>query len=185
MSEEESEPQRGRLSVQTACPLDCPDSCSLSVSVENGRIVEIDGSNRNPATDGYICAKVRRFGERVYGADRLHHPGIRSKDKGEGSFSRATWDEALDLIAKQMTQIRDRDGAEAILPFSYGGSNGLITQDTADAQLFRRFGTSRLARTVCAAPTTSVSHEMYGRMPGVSYADYRLARLIMIWGANP
>ena len=185
MPDEESEPHRGRLSVQTACPLDCPDSCSLSVSVENGRIVKIDGSNRHSVTDGYICAKVRRFDERVYGADRLHHPGIRSGDKGQGSFARATWDEALDLITKQMTHIRDRDGTEAILPFSYGGSNGLITQDTADAQLFRRFGTSRLARTVCAAPTTSVSHEMYGRMPGVSYADYRRARLIMIWGANP
>ena len=185
MSEEDSEPHWGHSSVQTACPLDCPDSCSLSVSVENGRIVTIDGSNRHPVTDGYICAKVRRFGERVYGVDRLHHPGIRSGDKGKGSFARATWDEALDLISKQMTQVRDRDGAEAILPFSYGGSNGLITQHTADAQLFRRLGTSRLARTVCAAPTTSVSREMYGRMPGVSYADYRLARLIIIWGANP
>ena len=96
-----------------------------------------------------------------------------------------TWDLALDLIAERMRQTRDQHGAEAILPFSYGGSNGLVSQDTADAQLFRRFGTARLARTVCAAPTTTVSQAMYGRMPGVSYADYRHARLIVVWGANP
>ena len=186
MSEHDGELQWGRSCVQTACPLDCPDSCSLSVSVAKGRIVTIDGSDRHDVTSSYICAKVRRFGERVYGEDRLHHPGIRrGTGKGEGHFARASWDEALDLIANRMTQIRDRVGAEAILPFSYGGSNGLVTQDTSDAQLFRRFGTSRLARTVCAAPTTSASREMYGRMPGVSYRDYREARLIVIWGANP
>ena len=185
MSEEDGAPHWGRSSVQTACPLDCPDSCSLSVSVEEGRIVTIDGSTRHAVTDGYICAKVRTFDQRVYGTDRLHHPSVRSGAKGEGRFARASWDEALSLIATRTAEIRDTDGAEAILPFSYGGSNGLMTQDTADAQLFRRLGTSRLARTVCAAPTTSVSREMYGRMPGVSYRDYRSARLIVIWGANP
>ena len=171
--------------VDTACPLDCPDSCSLSVSVENNRILTIGGSHRHEVTDGFICAKVRRFGERVYGEDRLHHAGVRQGAKGEGRFKKVTWDHALEAIAERMRQIRDQHGAKAILPFSYGGSNGLVSQDTTDAQLFRRFGTSRLARTVCAAPTTSVSRAMYGRMPGVSYRDYRHARLIVIWGANP
>ena len=147
--------------------------------------MSIDGSTRHEATNGFICAKVRRFGDRVYGEDRLHHAGVRQGDKGQGRFKKETWDHALTLIAQRMEQIRDRHGAEAILPFSYGGSNGLVSQDTADAQLFRRFGTARLARTVCAAPTTSVSRAMYGRMPGVSYADYRHARLIVVWGANP
>ena len=147
--------------------------------------MSIDGSTRHEATNGFICAKVRRFGDRVYGEDRLHHAGVREGDKGQGRFKKETWDHALTLIAQRMEQIRDRHGAEAILPFSYGGSNGLVSQDTADAQLFRRFGTARLARTVCAAPTTSVSRAMYGRMPGVSYADYQHARLIVVWGANP
>ena len=136
-------------------------------------------------TEGYICGKVRRFGDRVYGQDRLHHPGTRRETKGDGHFRQISWEQALDTVARQMIEIRDRFGAEAILPFSYGGSNGLLSQDTADAQLFRRFGTSRLARTVCAAPTTTVSQALYGRMPGVTYADYRHARLIVIWGANP
>lgn len=147
--------------------------------------MSIDGSTRHEATDGFICAKVRRFGDRVYGVDRLHHAGVRQGEKGHGRFKKETWDHALALIAERMEEIRDCHGAEAILPFSYGGSNGLVSQDTADAQLFRGFGTARLARTVCAAPTTSVSRAMYGRMPGVSYADYRHARLIVVWGANP
>ncbi len=85
--------------VETACPLDCPDACSLAVTVQMGKIVTIDGSHKNPVTDGYICAKVRKFGERVYGPDRLLYPAIRSGRKGSGTFKRATWDDALELIA--------------------------------------------------------------------------------------
>tara|TARA_B100000949_G_scaffold235202_1_gene257052 strand:- start:1418 stop:3337 length:1920 start_codon:yes stop_codon:yes gene_type:complete len=128
---------------------------------------------------------VRRFADRVYGVNRLHHPGIVKGTKGDGQFERVSWDNALETIAARMRQIRDEFGTEAILPLSYGGSNGLLSQDTADAQLFRRFKTSRLARNVCAAPTTTVTDALYGRMPGVSYDDYRHANLIMIWGANP
>jgi anaerobic selenocysteine-containing dehydrogenase len=175
----------GRSTVATACPLDCPDSCSLDVTVEKGRVVEIDGSHVNPVTDGYICAKVRKFGDRVYGSDRLKYPAVRSGPKGVGGFSRVSWDEAIDLVASRMREARDRWGAESILPFSYGGSNGLLTQDTADAELWRRFRTSRLDRTVCAAPTGAAAQAMYGKMAGVGYADYACSRLIVIWGANP
>src|SRR5512144_1931249 len=143
----------GHSTVRTACPLDCPDSCSVDVTVERGRIVKIDGGDANPVTRNYICGKVRRFAERVYGDDRLLFPAIRKGRKGDGVFTRVAWDEALDHIAERMRAIRGRWGAEAILPFCYGGSNGLLTQDANDARLFRGFGTSRLARTVCAAPT--------------------------------
>jgi anaerobic selenocysteine-containing dehydrogenase len=175
----------GRSTVATACPLDCPDSCSLDVTVERGRVVEIDGSHANPVTGGYICAKVRRFGDRVYGGDRLKYPSVRTGAKGTGGFSRVGWDEALDLIAAKMRETRERWGGEAILPFSYGGSNGLLTHDSVDAELWRRFGTSRLARNVCAAATGAAAQAMYGKMTGVGYADYACARLIVIWGANP
>ncbi len=141
----------GRSTVETACPFDCPDSCTLEVTVENGRIVEMDGGHRNPTTHDYICGKVRRFAERVYSEDRLLYPAIRKGAKGDGTFNRVSWDEALDHIAERITAIRGGAGAEAILPFCYGGSNGLLTQDTNDAALWRRLGTSRLARTVCAA----------------------------------
>jgi anaerobic selenocysteine-containing dehydrogenase len=175
----------GHSTVRTACPLDCPDSCTLDVTVEKGRVIKIDGGDTNPVTRNYICAKVRRFAERVYGEDRLLYPAIRKGQRGQGNFSRVTWDEALDHIAERMETIRNTTGAEAILPFCYGGSNGLLTQDTNDAALFRAFGTSRLARTVCAAPTGAANFALYGKMAGVTYEDYVHARLIVLWGVNP
>ncbi len=175
----------GRSTVRTACPLDCPDSCTLDVVVERGRVVSLDGGVANPSTQGFICGKVRGFTGRLYGEDRLLYPAVRRGAKGQGVFERVTWDEALDRIARRMVEIRDRVGAEAILPFCYGGSNGLLTQDTTDAALFRGFGTSRLARTVCAAPTGAANQALYGKMAGVTYEDYLHARLIVIWGVNP
>ena len=177
--------RRPEAIVETACPLDCPDSCSLAVSVRDGRIATIDGSTRREVTGGYICTKVRRFAERLYGDARLRHPAVRTGPKGAGRFSRVDWDEALDAIVRQINDVRARYGGEAILPFSYGGSNGLVSQDTTDARLFRRLGASRLARTVCAAPTGAAHAAMYGKMPSVTYSDYQQARLIVVWGANP
>ena len=171
--------------VDTVCPLDCPDACSLDVTLQDGRITSIDGSPHNPVTNGYICAKVRRFTERVYGSDRLLHPMIRRGPKGLARFERASWDDAMALIAQRMEEARDTWGGESILPYSYGGSNGLLTQDTSDATLFRRLGASRLARTVCAAPTGAANEALYGKMPSITYADYPEARLIILWGANP
>jgi anaerobic selenocysteine-containing dehydrogenase len=171
--------------VATVCPLDCPDSCSLEVTVQDGRITTIDGSHVNPITGGYICAKVRRFPERLYGADRLLHPAVRRGPKGLASFARVTWEEALGMIAERMREAREQWGGESILPYSYGGSNGLLTQDTSDATLFRRLGASRLARTVCAAPTGAANLAIYGKMASVVYQDVPEAKAIVLWGANP
>jgi anaerobic selenocysteine-containing dehydrogenase len=175
----------GHSTVQTACPLDCPDSCGLSVTVERGRLVKIDGSAHTRSTGGYICGKVRRFDRRVYGADRLLHPAIRTGAKGRATFSRTSWDEALDLVASKMREAKDRFGAESVLPYYYGGSNGLLTSDLEDARLFRRFGASRLDRTICAAPTGAAATAMYGKMAGVAYPDYEHAKLVVVWGCNP
>jgi anaerobic selenocysteine-containing dehydrogenase len=171
--------------VATVCPLDCPDSCSLDVTVQDGRVASIDGSSVNPVTGGYICAKVRRFPERLYGPDRLFYPAVRKGPKGTASFERVSWDEALSLVADRMLETRRRWGGESILPYSYGGSNGLLTQDTSDATLFRRLGASRLARTVCAAATGAANMAMYGKMPSITYQDFPEARLIVLWGVNP
>jgi anaerobic selenocysteine-containing dehydrogenase len=171
--------------VTTVCPLDCPDACSLDVTVQGGQIAVIDGSTANPVTAGYICAKVRRFAERMYGPDRLSYPAIRSGRKGSGSFRQVSWDEALQTVASRMLEARDRWGGESILPYSYGGSNGLLTQDTSDATLFRRLGASRLARTVCAAPTGVANMALYGKMPSIAYEDFIEAAVIVLWGANP
>src|SRR3954465_11774574 len=171
--------------IETACPLDCPDACSLAVTVQHGKVITIDGSHKNPVTDGYICAKVRKFGDRVYGPDRLLYPAVRRGRKGLGQFKRASWDEALELIAARFQEAKAKHGASSILPYSYGGSNGLLTQDNLDAQLWRRFGTSRLPRTVCAAPTGAANMALYGKMPSTTYQDYPEAKLIILWGVNP
>src|SRR4029434_3417302 len=105
--------------------------------------------------------------------------------KGFGIFERVTWDEALDLVAQKMTAARDRFGPQSVLPYHYGGSNGVLTNDFSDARFFRRFGASRLARTLCAAPTGAVATAMYGKMAGVAYSDYETAKLIVVWGCNP
>ena len=178
-------PHTSETVVDTACPLDCPDSCSLAVTVSRGRVISIDGSMLNAPTGGYICAKVRKFADRVYGDARLQYPAVRTGPKGQGRFRRVEWDEAIELVATRLLEVRERWGGEAVLPFSYGGSNGLLTQDTLDAVLFRRFGTSRLARTVCAAPTGVAAQTLYGKMPSVTYEDYPDARLIVLWGVNP
>jgi anaerobic selenocysteine-containing dehydrogenase len=171
--------------VATVCPLDCPDSCSLDVTVQDRRVTVIDGSSLNPVTGGFICAKVRRFPERLYGPDRLLYPAVRKGPKGLAMFERVSWDVALSRIASGLRDARDSWGAESILPYSYGGSNGLLTQDTSDALLFGRLGASRLARTVCAAPTGAANSALYGKMPSVAYQDFAEAGLIMLWGANP
>ncbi len=157
----------------------------MSVQVEDGRLVSIDGSHVNPVTAGFICAKVRDYGRRVSGPERLLYPMRRVGAKGEGHFERTSWDEALGTIASRFEQIRTAHGAEAILPFAYGGSNGLVTQGVVDERFFRRLGASQLARTVCAIQTGLVAEAVYGRMPSVDFPDFAKARFILIWGANP
>ena len=113
------------------------------------------------------------------------HPAIRVGRKGEGRFKRVPWDDALQRVANAFQRAKAESGGESILPYSYGGSNGLLTQDNIDAQIWRRFGTSRLARTVCAAPTGAANMALYGKMPSVTYQDYPSAQMIILWGVNP
>src|SRR6266536_2716811 len=133
----------------SVCPLDCPDACSLDVRVEAERVVEVGGSRVNPVTAGFICAKVRRMPEHLYGPRRVRYPGVREGRKGEGRFRRVSWDEALDRVARRLAALSREGRGERILPYYYGGSNGYLSQDSADARLFTRLGASRLARTLC------------------------------------
>ena len=103
--------------AHSVCPLDCPDRCSLSVQVEGGRLVSIDGSHVNPVTDGFICAKVRDYGRRVNGPERLLHPLRRVGAKGEGRFERVSWDEALDQVASAFIDKAARHGSETVWPY--------------------------------------------------------------------
>ena len=148
-------------------------------------MVAVDAGPASPTTGMFICGKVRRFTDHLYGEHRLLTPEIRDGAKGLGKFRKATWDEAMALIAERMQAAREEFGGQSILPYSYGGSNGLITHQTTDADLWRALGASRLARTVCAAPTGAAAQAMYGKMAGVAYEDYAEAKLIVVWGANP
>ena len=169
----------------SACPLDCPDLCGLTVTVEHGRVTSVDGDRRSPITDGFICGKVRKIAEHLYGDDRLLAPRIRTGAKGSGAWRTATWDEALGLIADRIGTIKQRSGGEAILPYHYGGSNGWLTEGALATRLFRRLGASTLDRTFCAAATTAATRGMYGVMSGVALEDFEHAKLIVLWGVNP
>ena len=170
----------------TACPLDCPDACSLEVDVDqDGKLQEIRGSYVNPLTEGFICSKVRHFDKHLYGKERILHPAVRVGPKGQGQFCDVSWDEALDLIVKKIQRAKAGAGGEAILPLYYGGSNGMLSQDAPDLRFFSRLGASQLARTVCAVPSTAAATGLYGKMPGVAFGDYQKARLIVVWGVNP
>ncbi|RMD87036.1 MAG: molybdopterin oxidoreductase family protein [Calditrichaeota bacterium] len=171
--------------LESVCPMDCPDSCSLEVEIKDNKIHRIGGSHKNPTTQGFICTKIARFAQRVYSPERILYPMKRAGKKGSGKFERITWQEAAEIICHKFKQIVANWGGEAILPYSYGGSNGLLHQDTLDREFFARLGASRLARVVCAAPTTEVALSMNGKMPGTAFEDYVYSKCIIIWGANP
>ena len=138
-----------------------------------------------PIPKGSSATRSAEFDQRVYHDSRILYPQRRVGPKGEARFERISWDEAISTIVEKFRAIIARWGAEAILPYHYDGSNGLLSHDFLDAYFFAKLGASRLARTLCAAPATAVAMGMYGKMPGVAFQDYPKARAILVWGANP
>jgi anaerobic selenocysteine-containing dehydrogenase len=134
----------------TACPLDCPDTCSLSVTVEAGMIVGVDAGPGNPLTDGFICQKVKHHARRVYAPERVLTPLVRTGPKGAGEFRAASWDEALDLVAERLRDAEARFGAESVVPYVYNSSAPAM-QSLVINRFFRRFGASFVDDTICAA----------------------------------
>lgn len=177
------------VSIRTTCTMDCPDSCALDVLVTEGRIARIQAApfeaSGHPNTQGFICDKVGKFDRRVYHESRILYPMRRAGPKGEACFERISWEAAASTITERFRAIIREWGGEAILPYHYDGSNGLLSHDFLDAYYFAKLGASRLARTLCAAPASAVAMGMYGKMPGVAFQDYPNARAILIWGANP
>jgi len=175
----------------TVCPLDCPDTCSLEVTVEGATLTAVDGDERNPLTGGVICGKVRRFADRVHSPLRVERPWVRKAGsaKAPGSFPNdfepASWDAALDLVAERFAAVRAEHGGEGLLPVSYGGSNGLLTEGLVDERLWRRFGALRLHRNICAAPSGAAYDALYGKLPGADLRDHVHSDLIVVWGCNP
>src|SRR5450755_4627384 len=174
----------GARVLSTACPLDCPDTCSLSVTVEDGRIVGVDAGPGNPLTDGFICQKVKHHALRVYAPERVLTPLVRNGPKGVGEFRAASWDEALDLVAERLRDAEARFGAESVVPYVYNSSAPAMQSLVID-RFFKRFGASRVDHTICAATHGKAWAEMFGDMLSADPRDVVHARLIVVWGANP
>ncbi|WP_281718622.1 molybdopterin-containing oxidoreductase family protein [Pandoraea apista] len=170
--------------VRAACPHDCPDTCALHVTVENGVAIKVQGDPDHPTTKGVLCTKVSRYTERTYHPDRLLYPLKRVGPKGGGQFVRISWDQALDEIAARLSAIAARE-PEAVLPYSYAGTMGFVQGESMAARFFNKLGASELDRTICASAGAAGLRYTYGAGVGMHVEHFVDSKLILIWGSNP
>ena len=171
------------LTVRGACPHDCPDTCALLTTVENGVAIKVHGNPDHAPTHGVLCTKVSRYAERTYHPQRLLHPMKRTGPKGSGQFTRISWDEALDTVAARLKPIAARD-PQAIQPYSYAGTMGLVQGESMDRRFFHRLGAALLDRTICASAGAEGLTQTLGGKVGMRVEFFAEARLILIWGSN-
>ena len=169
--------------VRAVCPHDCPDTCAMLVTVQAGVAVRVQGDPDHPPTHGALCTKVSRYTERSYSPDRVLTPLQRVGKKGEGRFEPVTWDAALDDIAARLKAIAARD-PQAILPYSYAGTMGLVQGDGMAARFFHKLGASLLDRTICSSAGAAALTATYGAPVGMHTEFFAQSRLILIWGSN-
>jgi anaerobic selenocysteine-containing dehydrogenase len=171
--------------VRAVCPHDCPDTCSMLVTLDGDRAVALAGDDGHPFTDGFLCHKVSRYLERVYHPQRLGHPLRRTGTKGAGQFVPISWDEALDEIAARFRAIAaGPDGPQAILPYSYCGTMGKIQSQSLDRRFFHRLGASKLDRTICATAGGEGYTYTIGARVGMAPEAFAESRYIINWGSN-
>ena len=171
--------------VHAACPHDCPDACGVLITVEDGRATRIQGDPDHPVTRGFLCAKVAKYLERVYSPDRVLYPVRRIGPRGAGArWERISWDAALDEICERFRQISREFGSEAILPYSYGGTLGVLNGSGMDRAFFHRLGASQLARNICSKPGEVGLISVLGRKLGTEPEQFAHSRYIIAWGAN-
>jgi anaerobic selenocysteine-containing dehydrogenase len=175
-------PEPSRV-VRAACPHDCPDTCALQVTVQGGRVVRVQGDPAHPPTHGALCTKVSRYAERTYHPERVLQPLKRVGPKGAGRFEAVGWDEALDDIAMRLKSIIARD-PQAVLPYSYAGTMGLVQGESMAARFFHKLGASRLDRTICSSAGGEALIATYGAKVGMHVEQYADSKLILIWGSN-
>ena len=178
------EHQPGDKIVYGACQHDCPDNCAMETLVRDGRAVSVKGRHDHPFTRGVLCAKVRSFEQRVYAPDRILHPMRRVGAKGEGRFEQITWDDALNEIGDRFNTIIDEHGAEAILPFNYLGSQGLLNGMHAGDPFFNRLGASIGERTFCNTGASKAFRMVCGPTGGLDPESFAHSKLIILWGIN-
>ncbi|MBX3664337.1 MAG: molybdopterin oxidoreductase family protein [Burkholderiales bacterium] len=175
-------PPRRRI-VKAACPHDCPDTCALDITVEDGRAVAVRGGDM-PFTAGTLCTKVARYLDRTYAPSRILYPMKQTGRKGEGRFTRISWDEALDTIAARFSAIAAED-PQQILPVSYAGTMGLVNFAAMDRRFFHRLGATLLERTLCSSAGKAGVKITLGGSVGSDPEQVEHAGLIIIWGSNP
>jgi anaerobic selenocysteine-containing dehydrogenase len=170
----------------SVCPHDCPDTCALKVEIEtnNGKIVKVAGDPSHPITKGVICEKVRAYPERIYNPLRILYPMRRVGKKGAGEFERISWEAAVEEIVKHWKELIAAYGPESILPYSYGGTEGVINKDSMDRRLFNKIGATRLERTICSVAGSLGYQLAYGSSIGVNPIDTINSKLIIFWGIN-
>jgi len=174
---------RTERTVHAACPHDCPDTCAIRVTVADGQVVRLQGDPDHPPTHGALCTKVARYAERVEHPERVLHPLKRVGPKGRGQFVRVSWDEALHEIAQKLQAIAARD-AQAILPYSYAGTMGLLQGESMAMRFFHQLGASLLDRTICSAAGGAALLATYGGKVGMHLEQFASAKLIVIWGSH-
>jgi anaerobic selenocysteine-containing dehydrogenase len=171
--------------VRGACPHDCPDTCGTITEVRDGKAIRFYADKQHPITQGWLCAKVRPYLERVYHPDRLTHPLRRVGPKGSGGWARISWGEAIGEIASRWKAIIAEHGAAAILPYSYSGTLGLLQLGICNARLWNRMGASGLERSICGAAAEAAVEATLGARWAPDPADVLQSNLVLIWGHNP
>jgi len=166
-----------------ACPHDCPDTCSLVTTVENGKAIRVQGNPAHPMTDGVLCTKVSRYTERTYHPDRILQPLRRTGPKGSGQFTPVSWDEALNDIANRLGAIAAKD-PQAILPYSYAGTMGQVQGEAMAMRFFHKLGASLLDRTICSSAGSEALAYTFGAKMGMRVEFFAESKLIIIWGSN-
>ncbi|MFC4273341.1 molybdopterin-dependent oxidoreductase [Sneathiella chungangensis] len=172
--------------LASVCPFDCPDTCSLTVTVEAGKVAKVRGSMANPITNGVVCNKVARYyPEFVHGKNRLTHPLKRVGPKGGEEFERITWDEALDIIHERMSAIIAEHGPQAIMPYNYAGPHGLLAMGSMDMRFFHRLGATLLfRRALCGGVKSEAFRGTFGLAGAMQPEQVEAAKLIVVWGNN-
>ncbi len=183
MGAKHPDPGIERKIVKAACPHDCPDTCGMHISVENGVAVKVEGAKDMPFTQGTLCTKVARYLDRTYSKDRLLYPLKRVGAKGEGRFERISWDEALDTIAAKFREVAAVE-PQSILPCSYAGTMGLVQYASMDRRFFHKLGASLLERTLCSSAGKAGMKITLGAGVGMDPERFDETKLILIWGSN-
>lgn len=173
-----------KTQLPSVCALDCPDACSLRITVENNRVTKLEGDGNHPVTQGFACAKMYRYPERQESTERLLHPLRRVGPKGAGRFEQVSWDEALDEIALRLQTVLQKYGPQSILPYCYSGTLGKV-EGNHPLAFFRALGALELDQTICAATGGAGWEANYGpRKISTDPEDLIHSKLIVLWGIN-